>query len=649
MGGIAGLFHLNASPVNEKLLQQMIAVAGRRRGSDKVGNLVDAPIGMGHCQFYTTEESYWEQQPLSDESGQSCIVCDGRVDNREELIAQLAINDKDRIITDPELILAAYKKWGFDCPNQIVGDFAFAIWDKKQQRLFCARDYAGVRPLFYVLVDQTFIFGSTIEQFYQHPLLSAQLDDEYMANFLISQVTGPLNTPGTAIKHIRRLPPACYLWANRNEISPPIEYWNTMDIKEVQCSNPTDSAEGFRELFRSAVKCNIRNKGPVASELSGGLDSSSIVSMAADLYQNGEVPSNGFIALSKGFNSFSEADETKYQQAVIEKYNLISRRIPTDDRLFMQNTESGLCPDEPYGVFLTYDEQHVTPVAAKEFGATVLLTGIGGDEFLQGYPLYLADLLWSGKLKTFSTEVKKWSRTRNMSHLYALAEFGIKPKVPQFLHSFLGTLLRRSPEFWYSFDEFTGLAIPEWIDKRFAQDMALTERIRDLTPDKNCQKASMILEYRALRDSTSVQGVQVVCAPLSVEIRQPYFDKRLVEYVMGLPMPYKVTVGEDGTLIRKLLIRNGLKGILPECIRTRRGEPDFGRHALAGLQVALPKLLMQLDQDNIEVVRRGYVDGKIFREVLSQWMLGYWERLGGMVNTLSLELWLKRHKNEYNV
>lgn len=159
----------------------------------------------------------------------------------------------------------------------------------------------------------------------------------------------------------------------------------------------------------------------------------------------------------------------------------------------------------------------------------------------------------------------------------------------------------------------------------------------------------MRLEYRMLRDSNSAHGVQIVCAPLSVEIRQPYFDKRLVEYVMGLPMPYKVTVDEKGRTIGKLLIRNGLKGILPECIRTRLSGPDFGRHALSGLKVALPELLRQLDQDNIEVVRRGYVDREIFREILSQWMLGYWEKLGNMVNTLSLELWLKRHKKEGGV
>ena len=649
MGGIVGLFHLNASPVDERLLQQMIAIASRRRGNDKVGHFVDAPIGMGHCQFYTTEESYRERQPLSDESSQLCIVCDGRVDNREELVSQLAINAKERVIADVELILAAYKKWGSDCLNQIVGDFAFVVWDKKQQRLFCARDYAGVRPLFYAYVNHTFIFGSTIEQFYQHPLLSADLNDEYMVDFLLHPVTGPLSTSGTAIKQIKRLPPACYLWVNRNGVGSPVEYWSPANIKEIYYSNPIDYAEGFREVFRTAVKGHIRNKGPVASELSGGLDSSSIVSMAAELYENREVPNNGFVALSKSYEDFPEADETEYQQIVTEKYNLIHQTIPSGDRLFMHNMASGLCPDEPYGIYLTYDEQRVTPEAANDFGATVLLTGVGGDEILHGNPLYLSDLLWSGKLRTLLTELKKWARVKNMSYLYALTEFGIKPQLPHFLDPFLSTLFRKPIEFWYSFDQDTGPMIPEWLDKRFAQDMSVTKRLRDLLPDKNCRKASMIPEYRMLRASNQAQGTQLICCPLSVEIRQPFYDKRLVEYVMGIPMPYRITVDERGEPVGKLLIRNGLKGILPERIRVRQDNPNFGRHALVGLQATLPELLADLDRNNVEMVNRGYVDREIFRQVLSQWALGYWDKLGNVVNTLSLELWLRRHKNEYNV
>lgn len=650
MGGIAGLFHLNSSPVDAELLQQMIAVASRRRGSDEVGSFIDGPIGMGHCQFYTTDESYEERQPLSDESDQLCVVCDGRVDNREELIAELAINGEARVITDVELILAAYKKWDSDCPNRIVGDFAFVIWDKKEQRLFCARDYAGIKPFFYALVGQTFIFGSTIEQFYQHPLLSPQLNDEYMLDFLIYAVTGPLDTPSTAIKGIKRLTSACSLSVDRNGISRPVRYWSPKDIKEIHCSNSTDYAEGFKEVFRSAVKSSIRNKGAVASELSGGLDSSSIVSMAANLYQSGEVPANEFVALSKSFNSYPEADEAEYQQAVVEKYNLIGQRLPTDDRFNMTGTESGPCPDEPYGIYISYNEQHITPEAANDFGATVLLSGLGGDEILWGNPLYLADLLWCGKLKTFLTELKKWARTENMSYLKALVEFSIKPKVPYSLRPFLSALLRKPIEFWYTFEEEEGPRIPGWIDKRFAREMVVTERIPALVLDKNCRKTSMIPEYRSLSANNAAVGMQYICCPLSVEIRQPFYDKRLVEYVAGVPMQYRITIDEGGEPVPKLLIRNGLKSVLPERLLTRSDEPEFGRHVLAGMRFGIPKLLTRLDQGDVEVVNRGYVDPKIFRNVLSQWELGYWGgMLGFMVNTLSLELWLKRHKSQYNV
>ena len=114
-------------------------------------------------------------------------------------------------------------------------------------------------------------------------------------------------------------------------------------------------------------------------------------------------------------------------------------------------------------------------------------------------------------------------------------------------------------------------------------------------------------------------------------------------------MPYRITIKESGGLSQKLLIKNGMKGILPESIRTRTRGPEFGRRALAGMRADIPEFLRQLDLGNIEIVNRGYVDDNIFREVLSQWVFGYWEDVGCMVNTISLELWLKRHKSKYNI
>ncbi|MYB95921.1 asparagine synthase [Candidatus Poribacteria bacterium] len=315
----------------------------------------------------------------------------------------------------------------------------------------------------------------------------------------------------------------------------------------------------------------------------------------------------------------------------------------------MENSESWLCPDEPYGIYCSYNEQCLTPEAANKFGATVMLTGFGGDEMLCGNPLYLADLLWRGRLKTFLAELSKWSRVKNMSYLYGLTEFGIKPKIPYFLRPFLSVLLRKPIEFWYTFDVDSGPAIPRWIDKHFAQNMSVTRRIPNLVPDKNCQNASMIPEYRSIHSSNTSLGRQVITCPLSVELRQPFYDKRLVEYIMGVPMPYRITIKESGGLSQKLLIKNGMKGILPESIRTRTRGPEFGRRALAGMRADIPEFLRQLDLGNIEIVNRGYVDNNIFREVLSQWVFGYWEDVGCMVNTISLELWLKRHKSKYNI
>ena len=143
MGGIVGLFHLNTSPVDEELLQQMITVTQRKaRGVIRLENILTRQLEWGIVNTTQLRNPIGNNNPYPMNLVSCALFCDGRVDNREELIAQFAINGKGRVITDVELILAAYRKWGSDCTKHIVGDFAFAIWDKIQQRsILCPRLY----------------------------------------------------------------------------------------------------------------------------------------------------------------------------------------------------------------------------------------------------------------------------------------------------------------------------------------------------------------------------------------------------------------------------------------------------------------------------------------------------------------------------
>ena len=157
MSGIAGIFNRDGRPVDPDLLARMTdAIA--HRGPDGAGHWADGAVGFGHQMLCTAPESLHEQQPWRDETGQLCLVLDGRVDNRAELQRALAAAGahlgED---TDAELVLQSYEVWGEACPKRIIGDFAFAIWDARKQQLFCARDFLGIKPFYYYADERTFL------------------------------------------------------------------------------------------------------------------------------------------------------------------------------------------------------------------------------------------------------------------------------------------------------------------------------------------------------------------------------------------------------------------------------------------------------------------------------------------------------------
>src|SRR5476649_2651280 len=148
MSGIAGIYNLDGQPVDRARMQRMTDMMAYR-GPDGMGCWIDGPVGLGHAMLHTTPESLREIQPLSDERSALCVTLDGRVDNRSELHAALQSKGQPlRTDTDAELVLQAYACWGEDCPQHILGDFAFAIWDGRNRKLFCARDALGIKPFY---------------------------------------------------------------------------------------------------------------------------------------------------------------------------------------------------------------------------------------------------------------------------------------------------------------------------------------------------------------------------------------------------------------------------------------------------------------------------------------------------------------------
>ena len=205
MSGIVGIHYLDGRPVNHENLTKMVDILAHR-GPDGADIWVDGSVGLGHRMLWTTPESLIEKLPLVNHTGDIVTTSDSRIDNREELIAALQLsNHSFEKITDSDLILGAYEKWGEECPQHLLGDFAFAIWDNRQQKLFCARDTMGIKPIYFYFANNNFVFGSEIKAIFCLQEVPREVNEVRIGDYLIKNFE---DTTITSYKNILRLPPA---------------------------------------------------------------------------------------------------------------------------------------------------------------------------------------------------------------------------------------------------------------------------------------------------------------------------------------------------------------------------------------------------------------------------------------------------------
>lgn len=209
MSGICGIFNLDGAPVDRAVLERM-AASMTFRGPDAQSVWIQGSVGFAHTLLRTTFESEHEIQPVSLD-GSVWITADARIDAREELIAELGLSKAQLTRPDCELILHAYVRWGESCVDHLLGDFAFAIWDCRSQKLFCARDHFGIRPFFWARVHNSLVFGNTLDTVRTHPNVTDRLNDTAVCDFLLFGYNQETDT--TTFADVRRLPPAQTLLA----------------------------------------------------------------------------------------------------------------------------------------------------------------------------------------------------------------------------------------------------------------------------------------------------------------------------------------------------------------------------------------------------------------------------------------------------
>lgn len=439
MSGIAGIVHFDGRPVAPGLIERMTA-AMDYRGPDGIDHWTSGPVALGHCQRHTTPESLEEQQPVVSADGQRVLVFDGRLDNwvelRQELLRRGA---RLRNRSDAELALHAFEVWGDACPEHLDGDFALALWDQASRTLFAARDRTGNRALHYHWADARLSFSTDVHALFELPGVPKELDLDTVAEYLSVE---NMTLDRTLWAGISMLKPANAMRAGAGTFKTWC-YWTPAMDMDLGCRSAQDYADAYRGLLDDVVRRQSRALGPLAIEVSGGLDSSAIFASAARLNQRGTLLAPGIDGYTLGFRGDARADEVDLALAVGRHLGHDIEVVPPTRmtlREYLQDMRRfKTFPDMPNGSM----GRSIGEAAVRKH-SRVLLSGTGGDEWLGGENAYFAEAIQAGRwLDLLRFMRDEQSRHGTARALWAPIRHGLLPLLPGGIRHSLRDLANR--------------------------------------------------------------------------------------------------------------------------------------------------------------------------------------------------------------
>ena len=619
MSGLVGIYYLvqKQAVISQKLHQMLNLLA--HRGSDGVNIWHHENIGLGHRMLWTTPESLLETLPATDASGNLIITADARIDNRDELINSLELHQTPvEKITDSEIILAAYQKWGEACPDKLLGDFAFAIWDCIEQKLFCARDHFGVKPFYYYYQEnKSLIFASEIKALIGLEEVPLKINEVRIGDYLTSNLE---DTAITSYQNIWRLPPAHTLTIDSNHGLQLKRYWELKPQPEIKYDSDAEYAAKFLEIFTEAVRCRLRSAFSIGSHLSGGLDSSSVTCVARDLLQKEGIKLHSF---SNIFDSVPECNERSYIETTIAQGGLIP--------YFVHPDQTG--PISEWQDFFKYADEPLIGNgyliwglnrASKEAGVKIVLNGFDGDTTVSHGVLRLTELARAEQWSSFITEgtalAKNFKKPADLVLLHyglasTLAELAEKGRWLAFLNAVkqMSPYVQLSPRQLitkYGFKTLVPATVKQtWrkirrlrrgktikpnpfplINRDFAQRIGLKQRIAQSDRFKSPPVTVQEHHWRELSSglmTIPLEAMDIFAAAFGIEYRHPFMDKRLIEYCLALPASQKLSQGWS-----RIVLRRAMKDILDPEIQWRGDKSD--------LSLSFQKGLLQFDNQLLE-------------------------------------------------
>ena len=544
-------------------------------------------------------------RPLLARRGALLAVGDVRLDNRAEVAAWGGPHAADA--ADLELVLAAYVARGAACLDGLLGDFAFALWDGHRGTLTAMRDPFGVKGLFLAREQGALVLSSRLDAL----AVDGDYDEEWVADFLVG---GAAHSERTVWAGVRAVAPGeCLTWSDGRLASR--RFWRAADFAPAETVDERAATARFRELFEEAVRARTGDGPGVWSQLSGGLDSSSVVSVAQTLAAAGRGPAlDGTVTV---VDTLGDGDERRYSDTVVNRWGLRNEQL-VDHWAWQDDGAPPVATDEPRTHFPFWARDRALVARIREAGGRVLLSGQGSDHYLSGNWSYVTDLLAAGRVRTGLRELTRLSVAARQSFWTGLGRHGVFP----FLPTAAKLRFARPHE-----------GVPAWLDPDFVRRAGVAERLPSVRQLAAPRGGSRFAHEVATEMATLPAFVERGPFQDGIEMRYPFLHRPLVEHSLRLPPGMRIRAGTG-----KYVLREAMRGILPEEVRTRRGKGGIDARLLWAMAREGDRL-RELLRDP-EIARRGWVRVEALRAAVEAARQGEVRSLPFLLCSLSLETWL---------
>ncbi|MGZ5443103.1 MAG: asparagine synthetase B family protein [Thermoanaerobaculia bacterium] len=601
MSGIAGCCHFDGTAASAAV------VASLDRGIAQCGpdGRTQLPHGSTVLLQRTFHTGRYPESAQHFESDGISIVVDGRIENRTGARS------------DAEFLFDLYRRdpdGAFVAP--VIGDFSFALWDASRRTLILSRDAFGIRPLFYHASPRRVVWSTKLDPLVE-PLLGIDptIDDEYIGGYM----TGGAGAEETPYRAIRVVPPGAMLVFTPAGKSVRT-FWSVHSIQDITLRNDRDYEERLLELLREAVSVRLQSDRPVAAELSGGLDSSTIVCLAAGLVRDGAVPAPDLLTISYVFDEATASDERRYVEEVEQAVGRRGIHLREEDHRILSTlaeVESPLYPTPEVCFLARHRHVQQTMEAA---GARVLMRGIGGDQVLWGEADQLYEPMDHFQARRFIAmhrSLRKWAPALRTSYFELLRRSVLRP------------LLGRSG----------GHAghdhrMPGWLSPDFVERAHVHQRIEHVPASARRRPPSWRAQARMVDDLLSYFSLGYYVDRGALDVTYPFMHRPLVELCLGMPLEQKLRPRETRSVLRR-----ALRDVLPPAIAQRKNKQGPDEAIVRALAREWP-VLHEMFSDS-RAASHGIIERDTFLTALTRARHGVNINLPALLRIISIECWLR--------